>query len=206
LGPPPIGTGTIALDPTFGSFTLLDRTDFTLSNWFLCWKCLDWNWFFLVFRVWTQHVDVQHLIYWLGQRVYDALFWRRKLACWVGHVTWSLYSSKSLHMCWGWTKNSESWHHWAYSMLIVERHNHCFCETPLVTPHGALFGTLSQPLLWASLSMVVKGCQTVHLWLLWALFGKLKRGQKFPKEKVILLDQIRAEFNCTFLRAPQEIS
>jgi hypothetical protein len=91
-------------------------------------------------------------------------------------------------------------------MLIVERHNHCFSETPLVTPHGALFGTLSQQLLWASLSMVVKGCQTVHLWLLWALLGKLKRGQKFPKEKVILLDQIRAEFNCTFLKAPQEIS
>jgi len=28
----------------------------------------------LVFRVWTQHVDVQHLICWQGQRVSDALF------------------------------------------------------------------------------------------------------------------------------------
>jgi hypothetical protein len=29
---------------------------------------------FLVFRVWTQYVDVQHLIYWQGQRVSDAFF------------------------------------------------------------------------------------------------------------------------------------
>ncbi len=46
-------------------------------NWFLWWKCLDclnWNKCFLVFRVWTQSVDVQHLIYWQGQRVCDALF------------------------------------------------------------------------------------------------------------------------------------
>jgi hypothetical protein len=28
----------------------------------------------LVFRVWTQQVDVQHFIYWQGQRVCDALF------------------------------------------------------------------------------------------------------------------------------------
>ncbi len=28
----------------------------------------------LVFRVWTQQVDVQHLIYWQGKRVCDALF------------------------------------------------------------------------------------------------------------------------------------
>ncbi len=28
----------------------------------------------LVFRVWTQYADVQHLIYWQGQHVYDALF------------------------------------------------------------------------------------------------------------------------------------
>ncbi len=31
-------------------------------------------WIVLVFRVWTQFVDVQHLIYWQGQRVCDALF------------------------------------------------------------------------------------------------------------------------------------
>jgi hypothetical protein len=28
----------------------------------------------LVFKVWTQYVHVQHLIYWQGQRVCDALF------------------------------------------------------------------------------------------------------------------------------------
>ncbi len=30
----------------------------------------------LVFRVWTQLVDVQHLIYWQGQLVWNALFTR----------------------------------------------------------------------------------------------------------------------------------
>ncbi len=28
---------------------------------------------FFVFRVWTQYIDVEHLIYWRGQRVCDAL-------------------------------------------------------------------------------------------------------------------------------------
>ncbi len=32
------------------------------------------EWIVLVFRVWTQYVDVQHLIYWQGQCVCDALF------------------------------------------------------------------------------------------------------------------------------------
>ncbi len=31
------------------------------------------EWTFLVFRVWIQSIDVQHVIYWQGQRVYDAL-------------------------------------------------------------------------------------------------------------------------------------
>jgi hypothetical protein len=34
----------------------------------------------MVFRVWTQWVHVQHLIYWQGQRVCDALFDHRTLA------------------------------------------------------------------------------------------------------------------------------
>ncbi len=32
---------------------------------------------FLVFRMWTQQVDVQHLIYWQIHRVCDALFYQR---------------------------------------------------------------------------------------------------------------------------------
>ncbi len=32
------------------------------------------EWIVLVFRVWTQYADVQHLIYWQGQHVCDALF------------------------------------------------------------------------------------------------------------------------------------
>jgi hypothetical protein len=35
LGPVPVGTGTIALDPTFGSFTLLDPVSLVSSNLFL---------------------------------------------------------------------------------------------------------------------------------------------------------------------------
>ncbi len=34
---------------------------------------LDWN--FLVVRVWTRYVDVQHLIYWEGEPVCDAFVW-----------------------------------------------------------------------------------------------------------------------------------
>jgi len=38
LGPAPTGTGTIALDPTFGSFTLLKSVSHYM-NWFLSWNC-----------------------------------------------------------------------------------------------------------------------------------------------------------------------
>jgi uncharacterized protein YybS (DUF2232 family) len=31
-------------------------------------------WIVLMFRLWTQEIDVQHLIYWQGQCVCDALF------------------------------------------------------------------------------------------------------------------------------------
>jgi len=47
---------TIAFDPTFGSFTLLELVSHYM-NLFFWWKCLDsldWNGFFLVFRVWIQ--------------------------------------------------------------------------------------------------------------------------------------------------------
>jgi hypothetical protein len=37
-------------------------------------KLFKLEWIVLVFRVWTQYVDVQHLMYWQGQRVCDALF------------------------------------------------------------------------------------------------------------------------------------
>jgi hypothetical protein len=56
LGPASRGTRTMAVDPTFGSFTLLKPVSHEL-NWFLWWKCLDCldrNGFFLVFRVWTK--------------------------------------------------------------------------------------------------------------------------------------------------------
>jgi hypothetical protein len=36
-------------------------------------RLLRLEWIVLVFTVWTQKVDVQHLIYWQGQRVCDAL-------------------------------------------------------------------------------------------------------------------------------------
>jgi hypothetical protein len=55
LGPAPTRAMTIAFDPTFGSFTLLELVSH-YGNWFLWWKCLDclnWNRRLLVFRVWT---------------------------------------------------------------------------------------------------------------------------------------------------------
>jgi hypothetical protein len=69
LGPgsPPPGRGTIALDPTFGSFTLL-KTGFTLGEPVSLLKVYRLfrleRIFFLVFRVWTRHIDAQHLVYW----------------------------------------------------------------------------------------------------------------------------------------------
>ncbi len=66
---------TIALDPTFGSFTLIKWVSHWV-NWFLWWKCLDWNLdCFGVQSVDTIGRCVQHvLIYWQGRRVCDALF------------------------------------------------------------------------------------------------------------------------------------
>jgi len=47
-GPAPTGTATMAFDPTFGSFTLIEPVSHYM-NWFLwrkCLDCLDWNGFF----------------------------------------------------------------------------------------------------------------------------------------------------------------
>ncbi len=69
LGPTPTRRRAIMLDPTFGSFTLLELVSlvkvfrpFRLER--IC---------FWVFRVCTRWVDVQHLIYWQGECVCDAL-------------------------------------------------------------------------------------------------------------------------------------
>ncbi len=59
LGPGPTGTGTITFNPTFGSFTLLEP----ISYWVKVFRLFRLEWIFLVFRVWTQQVDVQHFIY-----------------------------------------------------------------------------------------------------------------------------------------------
>jgi hypothetical protein len=66
--PSQAGTETIALHPTFGSFTLLEPVSlvkvfrlFRLERIFLCVQSVD-----------IILVDVQHLIYWQGQRVCDA--------------------------------------------------------------------------------------------------------------------------------------
>jgi hypothetical protein len=64
LRPAPTRTGTITLDPTFGSFTLLE-----LVSLVKVFRLFRLKLFFLVFRVSTQYVDVQHIIYWQGQRV-----------------------------------------------------------------------------------------------------------------------------------------
>jgi hypothetical protein len=45
LGPAPTGTGTMALDPTFGRFTLLKPVSHYVNRflWWKCLDCLDWN-------------------------------------------------------------------------------------------------------------------------------------------------------------------
>jgi len=49
LSPDPTGTGTIALDPTFGSFTLLE-----LVSWVKVFRLFRSEQIVLLFRVWTQ--------------------------------------------------------------------------------------------------------------------------------------------------------
>jgi hypothetical protein len=69
LGPAFTGTGTITLDPTFGSFTLFESV-FILDEPNFLVKVLRLEWIFFG----VQSVDVQHLIYWQGLHVCDALF------------------------------------------------------------------------------------------------------------------------------------
>ncbi len=47
---------TITLDPTFGSFILLELISHWVNRflWWKCLDCLDWNEFFWAFRVWTK--------------------------------------------------------------------------------------------------------------------------------------------------------
>jgi hypothetical protein len=68
LGPVATGTGTITLYPTFESFTLGE-----LVSLMKVFRLVRLKRIFLVFKVWTQYIDVQHLNYWQGQHVYDAL-------------------------------------------------------------------------------------------------------------------------------------
>jgi hypothetical protein len=44
------------------------------------------EWIFLVFRVWTHLIDVQHLIYWQGQWVCDALFFIQLGVLFLEHI------------------------------------------------------------------------------------------------------------------------
>ncbi len=66
LGPDPTGTGTMSLDPTFGSFALLEP----VSHLVKVFRLFRLERIVLVFRVWTQSVVVH---YWQGQGVCDAL-------------------------------------------------------------------------------------------------------------------------------------
>jgi hypothetical protein len=57
LGLVPTRTETIALGPTFASFTLLELISRTSSFDESALDCLDWNGFFLLFGVWIQKID-----------------------------------------------------------------------------------------------------------------------------------------------------
>jgi hypothetical protein len=68
----PKGTGTIALDPTFRSFTLLEPVSHYV-DWFHWWRCLDWNRLFWCSECGHNRWMCNMSIYWQGQRVCDAL-------------------------------------------------------------------------------------------------------------------------------------
>jgi len=71
-------TGTICIGSNFWKFYLI-RTGFTLCELVSSvkvFKLFRSEQLVLVFRVWTRLVDVQHLIYWQGQLVWNALFTR----------------------------------------------------------------------------------------------------------------------------------
>jgi len=60
----------------FWTFYLI-RTNFTLGELVFLVKVFTLfrlEWIFLVFRMWTQYIDVQHLIYWQGHCVCDVFF------------------------------------------------------------------------------------------------------------------------------------
>lgn len=80
----------------FWKFYLI-KTGFTLSEPVSCvtvFRLFRLERSFWVFRVWTQQLDVQHLIYWQGQRVCDALFTR---------VFWGISPNRRTLgvVCWG---------------------------------------------------------------------------------------------------------
>jgi hypothetical protein len=72
-----VGTLTTALDPTFGGFTLLEPVSHSVNRVCLVkvFRQFRLEQIILVFREWTQYVDVKHLIYWQGQLVCDALLY-----------------------------------------------------------------------------------------------------------------------------------
>ncbi len=76
LGPCPDKDRDYRMGSNFWKFYLI-RTSFTLGepvSLVKLFKLFRLERIVLVFRVWTQYVDVQHLIYWQGQPVCNALF------------------------------------------------------------------------------------------------------------------------------------
>jgi hypothetical protein len=75
VGPCPHRHRDYHIGSNFWKFNLT-RTSFTLGEPFSLvkvFRLFRLDRIFLVFRVWTQYIDVEHLIYWQGQCVCDAL-------------------------------------------------------------------------------------------------------------------------------------
>jgi hypothetical protein len=73
VGPCPQRNRDYCIGSNFWKFYLI-RTSFTLGalvSLVKVFRLLEQ--IVLVFRVWTQHVDAQHVIYWQGQHVCDAV-------------------------------------------------------------------------------------------------------------------------------------
>jgi hypothetical protein len=76
IGPCPHRDRDYGIGSNFWKFYLI-KTSFILVElvfFVKVFRLFRLAWIVLVFRLWTQEIEVQHLIYWQGQCVWDALF------------------------------------------------------------------------------------------------------------------------------------
>ncbi len=97
--PPPTGTGTIALDPTFGSFTLLEPVSHYVNQflWWKCLDCLDRNGFFWCSECGHSMYNLLSIGPWARALVglYRSWFWAKVRKLWPPKVSGVLLFEKT---------------------------------------------------------------------------------------------------------------